>query len=96
MPSTDRAGREQEDLEPDATWGEGSPPDPGETPRDVVLALGEDSRQAAQDVVYGRHGERWPSLRAQEAAALERAHARCAAWVARYEAAVARTAQRSG
>ena len=71
-------------------------PIPGlnEAPRDVFLDLVEDYRQAAQDAVHARYGESWPSLRAQEAEALEQLHDRCDAWVARYEAALERAALR--
>jgi hypothetical protein len=70
-------------------------PIPGlnEAPHDVFLALVEDYRQAAQDAVYGDYGDSWPSLRAQEAEALERLHDRCDAWVARYEGALERAAR---
>jgi hypothetical protein len=93
MPSTDRAGREQEAPESDAMWREGTGPDPDETPCDVFGALLEVYRQTGQDLVHADWGEGYPSTAARERRELRALHARCAEWLARYEAAAARTAQ---
>ena len=61
-----------------------------ETPRDVVAALVEAYRQAAQDAIHAAWGEAWPSRAAQEAAELGALHARCAGWLARFAAAAER------
>jgi hypothetical protein len=80
-----------------AAGAAGAPvPGPDETPRDVVAALLEDYRQAAQDLISTEWGEPYPETAAQEDAALRALHARCEAWWVRYEAAVSREARRGG
>jgi hypothetical protein len=62
---------------------------PRVTPRDVLCALVEAYRQAAQDAIHATLGESWPTHREREAAELEALHGRCAAWVRRFDAAAA-------
>jgi hypothetical protein len=83
----------QDDERERARWAgtdeQGGPPC-SETPRDVVAALVEAYRQAAQDALHAAWGESWPAWAAQEAAALRALHARCAGWLARFAAAAER------
>jgi hypothetical protein len=76
-------------LERARRLGAGAQPSP-ETCRDVVAALVEAYREAAQDAIHAAWGESWPAWAAQEAAALGALHARCAGWLARFEAAADR------